>query len=621
MDALDAQRRASLYEWIRLSPERREIRLLTILPSKYIADQVCCTIRRVSLEASPQYDALSYTWGDSGAFSRPTESSLEPCEITLEGKPFPVTSNLNEALRFFREATQPRDLWVDAVCINQDDIPEKNHQVSQMRVTYLSATRVLIWLGTDNLHSNEALEFIGNFDEYVVNNLDPEIQASPGFWPVPKGFVMIREGGEEPLRRGRLLLRYIEERTWWSRIWVVQELALARDDPLVYCGRESLAWSRVDAWATWEAATRSQPWGEGTQMHTMAIIRKSQQQNPTGERLITLLRNATNKFSSTDPRDKIYALLGLATEKDREAILIDYSKPVVDIYTETVQHIIYSEQKLQIIGCIHSSKRPLLPSWVPDFSPREYPSTGMLSPYGLSDKYYAAGKTKPNVQFQTSEDGMKVMIAEGLYHATVETVLEGGFNGSNMDSIGLDLMRLVLAIAGSMPEEHRERGEELLQGIWRTCITDIGHKGEFPASGDFGMMFCTLIGLWEVPNDWVDPMEQTGQFTDLVDGELELIRIKNYTKPFREALRYFTAGRKFYISSFGHLGLGPRSVEKGDEIVILFGGHVPYLLRKDSNRYRLVGESFVDGLMEGAWEEACKEVFDNPEVRREFVIC
>jgi hypothetical protein len=128
-----------------------------------------------------------------------------------------------------------------------------------MRFIYFSATRVLIWLGTDNLHSNEVLEFIDNFDEYVVNQLDPEVQASPGLWKAPKGFVMVREGGQEPLRRGRLLLRYIVERTWWSRIWVVQELALAHDDPLVYCGRASIAWSRVDAWAMWEAAARSQP--------------------------------------------------------------------------------------------------------------------------------------------------------------------------------------------------------------------------------------------------------------------------------------------------------------------------------------------------------------------------
>jgi hypothetical protein len=80
----------------------------------------------------------------------------------------------------------------------------------------------------------------------------------------------------------------------------------------------------------------------------------------------------SNKFSSTDPLDEIYALLGLAIEKDCESIPIDYAKSVVDLYVEVVQHMISSGQKLEIIGSMPSSRRPQLPSWVPDFSPDEF---------------------------------------------------------------------------------------------------------------------------------------------------------------------------------------------------------------------------------------------------------
>lgn len=84
-----------MYESTRLSPERHEVRILTILPSRYLADQVSCTMNRVSLDDDPSYEALSYTWSDSGAFSGhlPTASSVEPGEITFEVTPFQVTSN------------------------------------------------------------------------------------------------------------------------------------------------------------------------------------------------------------------------------------------------------------------------------------------------------------------------------------------------------------------------------------------------------------------------------------------------------------------------------------------------------------------------------------------------
>jgi hypothetical protein len=108
-----------------------------------------------------------------------------------------------------------------------------------------------------------------------------------------------------------------------------------------------------------------------------------------------------------------------------------------------------------------------------------------------------------------------------------------------------------------------------------------------------------LLGLVKVPSDWVNPLEQISQYSQLEGPEREFIRIKHFTKPFREALTYFTAGRKFYIDSHGRLGLGPRDVKKGDEIVILFGGHVPYHLRKEDSQHRLIGELFVDGLMTG----------------------
>lgn len=114
----------------------RSIRKLHLLSGKW-AEPVHCQLSIISLNDSPDYEALSYAWGDR----RVTRN------INVNGHVVPVTVNLEEALRQLRHTSTPRDLWVDALCINQLDITEKTHQVGMMADIYNRCTRVIIWLG------------------------------------------------------------------------------------------------------------------------------------------------------------------------------------------------------------------------------------------------------------------------------------------------------------------------------------------------------------------------------------------------------------------------------------------------------------------------------------------
>ncbi|KAH8725333.1 heterokaryon incompatibility protein-domain-containing protein, partial [Phaeosphaeriaceae sp. PMI808] len=112
------------------------IRLLILRPGSF-DDPIHCQLKQVSLSAEHAYDALSYVWGNA--------SDTSP--ISLNGTPHHITKNLEIALRYLRHRESPKVLWVDAICINQSDINERNHQVQQMADIYSQAQRVIGWLG------------------------------------------------------------------------------------------------------------------------------------------------------------------------------------------------------------------------------------------------------------------------------------------------------------------------------------------------------------------------------------------------------------------------------------------------------------------------------------------
>ncbi|KAH8883684.1 HET-domain-containing protein, partial [Thozetella sp. PMI_491] len=114
------------------------IRVLKLEPSDQHDSIITCSLEVVPFKsATPQYEALSYVWGDQ----------TERNEIILDSQPTSITRNLWTTLKYIRQPDTSRTLWIDAVCINQADIHERNEQVKQMGDIYSRASRVLIWLG------------------------------------------------------------------------------------------------------------------------------------------------------------------------------------------------------------------------------------------------------------------------------------------------------------------------------------------------------------------------------------------------------------------------------------------------------------------------------------------
>jgi hypothetical protein len=298
-------------------------------------------------------------------------------------------------------------------------------------------------------------------------------------------------------------------------------------------------------------------------------------------------------FDSPDPRDKIYAVPGLARESDRDAIPIDYGSGIEQLYIDVIWHIISTERNLEIIGSLTTSAGPYrLGS--PNFSPDGYDARIIIS-NPLSRGHHASGDVPLNVQFTHMHEGdTNILDAEGIMFNTISTI-EQKVDSKTAGSLALECLKK--KIPPTDPRHHLGRRGS----IWRTCIADRGERGEAPASTDFLTMHEVLTGLHtEIPSD----------FEASVPSHLTLpnSRVERFVKPFKENMKHATSDRKLFATDTGFIGLYPNNAEVGDLVVVLFGGHVPYVLREKGKDYKLcvlIREAFVHSIMCGELVKLC----------------
>jgi hypothetical protein len=201
---------ASIYSSLADGQARR----LILQPASNLHDPIDCSLEVVKLSASPKYEALSYVWGQ-GVASNP---------VLLDGVHLQITPNLDTALRHLRHGSDRRLLWIDALCINQNDLKERAEQVRLMQAIYTEASTVLIWLGPSADGSDEVMASIEREDKEYWQTYEFQVR----------------------------FLRILR-RPWFSRVWVVQEFVLAKQ-PMFGCGVIWVPWQRFfDAWSHFNA--------------------------------------------------------------------------------------------------------------------------------------------------------------------------------------------------------------------------------------------------------------------------------------------------------------------------------------------------------------------------------
>lgn len=590
------------YKYEALDALKSEIRILALQPSSVDTGPIRCSLVRVSLDddrekafrtkspaaaALRSYTGLSYTWGEAEFRS----------SIVVDDHVLFVTKNLEAALRQFRKPApstmnlpirhQPVSYWwIDAVCINQADIDERNSQVALMRRIYKRAAGVRIWLGEEADDSAMAMDLVGQF-------ADPP-ERGPGAAPV----IYPSLSEDQTLRHWKALAALFR-RPWWERAWIRQEVTLATF-PKVQCGSASCGLHQfVKAGTALEYVTQyldydpcrsdhSNTHGAKTgwkpQWHespaTLDQLVKEADSGKTYTPLANLLfHSRTSK--ATDLRDKVFSLLGLADPEVYE-VAADYRMPLSDVYTNTMRAILSSPDKLEIFSaCQNPEGRHGLPSWVPNLA-----DEWKAQPFPSSVRTRAR---KPDTIL--NKDG-RILRVKGFRHGFVgslsDTVIQDGDSTEQLQRVYTAWKQF--AANGVQPgskythsvffgKQNDEYWLELLS-IGTIYSKDLKYQE-------------TAEGLKLRPDQ--EPHFYTGGLDLRLVKALLLPRtFAGNSSPYARihlALRNFGPGRRFGFAKDGDIGLFPQDAREGDLIVVLYGASFPYVIREQGEHYVLVGEA------------------------------
>lgn len=558
-----------------LNLERREIRLLHIKPSLRLKEQPKCFLQTVSLDDNPRFEALSYAWGDPN-LTRP---------IRLEDREWYATINLEAGLRYLRSPSEDVMIWVDALCIDQDSVDERNSQVFLMRTIYSNATRVKVWLGEATRGSDDALTILGQIGRNIP-------------------FRDISLNGKGLNEKHAMYLNELMKRPWWNRVWVQQEYILAKDVTL-HCGLRSVKYFAMLEFIDidnliegWEARLSSalQILGDSKTLH--------RQYNRTGAYDLTfadILASGCFK-DCTDLRDSIYGFLGLAREDLVDAIRPDYSIPLTEVLRRTAVKHISCTGSLSFFSFTtwKSRNERLVPTWVPDW-PR-------LGPFDLRDPLSTRNVKRVGwrdriVRFQSIRYFRVCATRILSFDPINETIvmLNGNCSGE------------VTHISPDAPQARSNRSllnKAIINmtGEWLEFFDQFADHTAFPSSTEgrespFWRIFIGdsyIDGHSRARNCEKTDYEAYQAFQrDLVGGGPMTQVAREYWTNFVIA----SSGRRLFATDRGYIGLGPPEMQEGDHVYILSGGDVPYILRPVSGprpqTFELVGDCYLHGVMYG----------------------
>jgi len=595
-------------------PSPRHIRLIELRAGSP-KEIITCTIHIVDLDSKPTYDALSYTWGDPRP---PLLQSIVPGQwqrrfpILCNDGVADVTANLYHSLLKLRslmggvhDGWRPAGrIWIDALCINQDDLAERSAQVAIMQDIYSRAQMVVVWLGKEDRYTTPALRAIQHLAQI------PDSQ-----YPRLRSQMHAQSLGQmlgQPDVPDEALVAFFT-RSWFKRVWIVQEAVLA-PQIVVFCGKHHLPWDALvrcskfiietEAWrhltvqASQFASTEHQlaRWTltrVGNAPNYLEHLKAMFKTATTGANyLITTQGGKSNAFGgpfgqliwgllmygrscdATDPKDHFYAMLGLMKiftqwpsnrQLAAQIPVPHYSKSVKEVFTDCAVFMLESSQNLALLSIVEdrSCRSPelldSLPSWVPDLTklPVQYSLfAASIGPNGKPN--WHPSKSGKQLAIGVPIDG-HILCVKGAYFDTITAVSiplsDLRWNHNWVDI--LDFMRPHWTGTVS--------GTTFAEALWRTLIADTEQpSGRCPASAWLGrafaeMMVLHLVLLKHSARDNFDVKRHIGVGKKLLKGLWDQLRedpgaffnpgiekqdVARYTQLVEKELHYLAERRK-----------------------------------------------------------------------------
>jgi Heterokaryon incompatibility protein (HET) len=602
-------------------------------------ENIVCTLQTVSLSEAPSFCSLFYHWDD------PTLRE----SIEVNGHVASITTNLKQAFVALRKDYEEIVLWVDAICINQADKMEKSAQVAMMDQIYSNADSTDVWLGptadsSDILMSE--LDTIGvRAREAGLMELGEDEHSK--IWQAQQSSSLFLEPRLTAIRDALNMISYenkdnvlypglsqFSHRPYWTRVWILQEFSVSKRLRLV-CGEASLSFEHFAPaviFQGWHSVWRGMvhKWdptlkidappelAEGTGMLSTLIGARRRWLGLPGKLRDTLfellIRTCLGHIYECNQRasfkeDIVYGLLSMARDREELDVKIDYNKSVKEIFTDTTRALLHLGY-MSLLAWNQPPKGLLgLPSWVPDLSSPIRETCGEHRHH----KLFSAGGPQSHLFLPTTfPPSMSPSQGLGPLNLTRYPINLVSKVGSLWDAdYSYNLTALNTYFSDGEIEDFlsqrppftypfavgnllRQSQKRWLEAYWRIPTADQSYSGDrCRATNSLYHSYYQLRMLASSRN----PVNSIVQDTE-VDG---IVNLKLYADMYRICLSYQSLRRPF-ISEDGYVGLVPAETVPGDLLAVVNGASVPHVFRRqkdDSDGWQLIGEAYIDGLMDG----------------------
>ncbi|KAF2432411.1 hypothetical protein EJ08DRAFT_686883 [Tothia fuscella] len=654
-----------------LNHENQEIRLLTLLPISRLKDIVHCTVTTHSLVHFSQ-GCLTYLegendrartdrrtasewmarrtmpgWEDLAPLQRVNRTrppsylhrfdARQTSEIVLNGRTTKVSSNLVGALRQFSKESEFEDgfkLWGDAICINQADLEERAIHFQRMREIYGSAWVVVGWLGDEADQSSSAILLLKDLAKFSnaenPTALGRYLQLEPHF--LGKGCW--------------LALEELINREYWYRLWIIQEVVMGATATWIRCGSAYVDWSifcegiaflQEHLWLVKDSLLQQEASESGSKnakqtwattslhlIHQDLSLLSHREEEGGGWPSFGRLLDISNCGVCTDPRDKVYALIGLMPPEVQALLDPDYNADPAEIYSSTASIFIQAFNTLDPLR----EGNPWGPtgnsSWAADWQWR-----GRLRWSRTENRLWLPAYLFPqNDSYESTYTPYRAsgeMKADPLFESNGKLLTCTGFvldSVSGLAARGKGYFSWVKRSTANPQGWNSAYGsfEETSEALWRTMLVDRveGRKRASP-------LHAVILNL---PSTF-----ETAENQFVSRGWTWLAGLRWYYfrwEAFQSANREFVMGhyrfgdffsdvipvdasehdmteRRFMTTAKGHFGWAPDNIfgnehdqtRVGDLIAIIFGCATPIIIRPKGAHFQVLGEAYLHGFMDG----------------------
>lgn len=585
------------YEYTSLASGGPHIRLLKIHRTAPLAE-LQCSLESFSFTKTKPYTALSYCWGKNATADVPLE---------IDGRRMLVGKTVWDFIWQQRSWLRATYVWIDAICIDQSNKDEKSIQVRLMQDIYAKSTRVVGWLSSS-----------------------PNDQDFLSLWPVLRIAMQERD---EPTTRNSFKALIVDSQTsglaggldktlcclrdllnnqYFERVWIVQEVVMGSTVHIRY-GDMCFTWEVIAAVAMLVLTNRqlygslhaigepSSSLREGQETGRRAFnilavsdIRATKRLDAPGNQhsVSRLLALTSEGFMATDPRDKVFALFGLAKNFSNFAQTVNYRLTVEEVFLETARLIVRTEgwplmlrfagRGYDLTDLADSEVQGFLPSWVPNWGCRK---RGLVAPYDWSP---GVGQTPTLLGHSLVLRSHRICTIQHLGPKTTFLndldipLPEIGHTYPIQSGVGSWYrMSRQLARTHSSPRNN----EDAIDGeFWRLCMATSKNREEGYLS-EARRVFESFL--------FSQTIEENGSAEEILQRRQEL---HNLPHLMNGGFAGTVTGKRLAISECGRMALVPPGTQQGDQIHWVFGALSPLVLRQKGNgSYELIGSCHLQG--------------------------